>query len=420
MLISFTVKNFRSFSAEQTLSLKPSRFEGAHAHRVLETGCAGAPELLRVAALYGANAAGKSNFIRAVAFFREFVARSASRQQGDEIRVVGFALNRERRDEPSWFEISFVVDQTHYTYGFSADRRRVHEEWLFAKPCGGRLRQIFSRSYEDGHYSWSVPSRNKDFQVWKRATRDNALFLSTAVQLNSDELRIPFEWIKDKLDVLETYSGALENLTSHMVHAHSDDGWKEKVLTLLNNADPGIVDLEIKAEKFNEKNLPDDISTEVRMEICKSMKDEEFLSALTYKRSEDGSLVQFELEEESDGTQAIYALAGIWLGAIENGYTVFVDELETSLHPMLLRHLVQLFNSYRESTAQLIFTTHNTSLMNSDVLDRDQVWFLEKGTTGGTEIVPLTDYKPRKGEAIERGYLRGRYGGVPFIPNTVG
>src|SRR5215213_4783937 len=146
MLISFSVKNFRSFLTEQTLSLKPSRFEGAHEHRLFKTGCSEAPDLLRVAAIYGANAAGKSNLIKAVAFFKEFVERSASRQQGDDIQVIGYALSPEMRRKPSWFEASFVVDNTHYTYGFSADRRKIHEEWLFAKPCGGRLRQIFSRS----------------------------------------------------------------------------------------------------------------------------------------------------------------------------------------------------------------------------------------------------------------------------------
>jgi AAA15 family ATPase/GTPase len=421
MLISFSVKNFRSFATEQTLSLKPSRFEGAHLNRLFKTGCSEAPELLRVAAIYGANAAGKSNLIKAIDFFREFVRYSASRQEGDEIEVVAYALDPVLRQEPSWFEAAFIVEDTCYTYGFSADARRIHEEWLFAKPCGGRLKQVFSRSLEDGSYSWSLPARNRDYQVWRRATRDNALYLSTAVQLNSEELRVPFNWLKDKLFILESYAGFLESYTSHLIHAHSDVGWKQRILGFVSQADPGIEDIEIQAETFNESHLPMDMPAELRTAICSSRKDEELLSAFFYRRSDDGSLVRFPLDDESDGTQAIYALAGIWLDALKHGHIIFVDELDSSLHPMLLRYLVQWFNGYSpaESSAQLIFTTHNTALMSNEVLDRDQVWLFEKSSSGGTEIVPLTDYKPRKGEAIERGYLRGRYGGVPSIPSTI-
>ncbi len=346
--------------------------------------------------------------------FRDFVVNSAKQtQEGDEIIVSPFKLSIKSASEPSEFEAVFIENGTRYQYGFSVDGKRVHEEWLFAVPQGGRTQHWFERTYNKKKdcYDWYInPTLKGNRKVWKDSTRDNALLLSTALQLKSMSLREPFSWIKDRFRVLTTPERMLPFFSAHQCY---EGQWKDKILRFLESSDLGITDIIVREKKLSQEEVPDGLSEELK----KKMLDSEFLDVLTKHKDENGDDVQFSLDEESDGTNVLFSLAGPWLDVLENGLVLIVDELHNSLHPHILRFLIGLFHDreFNRNKAQLIFTSHDTSLMSGDFMGRDQFWFVEKNKGQASELTPLLDFKPRKGEALERGYQGGRYGALPKI-----
>ena len=193
------------------------------------------------------------------------------------------------------------------------------------------------------------------------------------------------------------------------------------VVNFLNAADLAIHGIRVIEEKFSPEMLPDDMPTSMKDEIIKDLADSPFLSAALSHIPEKGQAVEFDLDEESDGTQKMLALAGPWLDVLEKGRVIVIDELHNSLHPDLVRFLVQRFHGSHGSQAgaQLVFSTHDTSILNQKIFRRDQVWFCERDRNFATSLFPLSDFRPRKGhENLERAYLSGRYGAVPYIRDS--
>ena len=156
----------------------------------------------------------------------------------------------------------------------------------------------------------------------------------------------------------------------------------------------------------------------VRKEMLERFKDETFFNVKTAHILDNGKEVLFDLADESDGTQKIFALSGPWLDTLENGYVLVIDELHDNLHPLIVRFLIRLFHNLETNprNAQLVFTTHDTSILSQEVFRRDQIWFCDKDESQATQLYPLTDFSPRKGvESLERGYLSGRYGALPYL-----
>ncbi len=418
MLVEFTVKNFRSIKEEQVLSLVKAKGDELESSNSFTPKHPASVALLRSAVIYGANAAGKSNIIRAMMEMESIVRNSASSyQEGDEINVTPFLFDDETPNEPSEFEMVFINKGVRYQYGFSATKYNIEEEWLIAYPKGHPQRwftRIYNKNKKQSEYKFGDYLTGQK-SVWQKATRSNALFLSTAVQLNSEQLKPVFNWFKDKLRPVSV-GGWGPSITASI--CADNKAKKEKTLSFLKAADLNIFDIHIDKEKFDPSTLPKDIPDSTRKKIIQELKDEEILEVKTVHKTAGNKLVHLEFDEESDGTQQLFCFAGPWLETLNNGYILVIDELHNNLHPTMVKYLVSLFHSKKTNpnNAQLIFTTHETSILNQDVFRRDQVWFCEKNKLQATSLYPLTDFSPRKDrENIELGYLSGRYGALPFI-----
>ena len=251
-------------------------------------------------------------------------------------------------------------------------------------------------------------------QLWQDSTRQNALFLSTAVQLNSQQLQPIYDWFKKTLR-LANVSGWSPSFTASLCQ---DTGQRTKVLEFLRAADLDIQDILVESEKFTAKHLPNDMPNEIKAKLLAELEDKEVFKVNTVHQTKQGKHVSFDVNDESDGTKKLFAFAGPWLDSLKNGHILVIDELHDNLHPKMIQFLVSLFHDSKTNprNAQLIFTTHETSILNQDVFRRDQIWFCEKDRDQATKIYPLTDFSPRKNrENLEANYLAGRYGALPYL-----
>jgi AAA15 family ATPase/GTPase len=415
MLIEFTVKNFRSIKDEQTMSLVKAKGE---ARNCFIPDVSQSIALSSSAVIYGANAAGKSNLVEALSFMDTMVRKSAtSKQQGDRISVTPFLFDEKTTLKPSEFELVFISQGVKFQYGFSVDKERILEEWLIAFPKGSP-QEWFSRIYNaktnKSEYKFGGHLTGQK-QVWKNATRNNALFLSTAIQLNSKQLQPIFNWFQSKLYVIDS-SEISSNYTLKQCDIADN---KELIIQFLQSVNIDIHNIKIKKEKFDPTFLPKEMPSSVKEMYIDNLTGKDVIKEVkSVHKINNGKLVALDFEEESDGTQKFFALSGLWLDALKNGDILIIDELHNSLHPKLVKHLVELFHNKKSNpnNAQLIFTTHDTSILNQDVFARDQIWFCEKDEQQSTVLYPLTDFSPRKGrENLEQKYMSGRYGGIPFI-----
>jgi hypothetical protein len=389
------------------------------ASHTFETGQKAFPRLLRSSVIYGANASGKSNLLRAMQFVQAFVLQSAAlvppqpapAASGPEfpprILVPPFLLDKTTRTRPSEFEVTFVTEGVRYQYGFVVDAERVYREWLLAYPHG-RPQQWYLREFDAKRkdYTWEFGSKLKgDYQVWRKATRHNVLFLSMAIQLNSEQFKPVFNWFQQKLSVVTGTTQFNPGLTFNLL---DEPKGKAELMKFLRAADLGIDDVELRTERIPPGFLQtpgvqiagpgDGPGPQLRRML------------VLHKASGLPDLVPLELPEESAGTVKLIALAGAMLKVLREGAVAFVDELDSSLHPHMVRFLINLFHSNKTNkhNAQLFFSTHDTSLLDGDLFRRDQIWFVEKDKAGASKLYSLLEFRPRKDEALGRGYL-------PFI-----
>ena len=422
MLIELKVTNFRSIHTTQTLSMVRGTGTELKEQNTFDSGLPSLPNLLRSIVVYGPNAAGKSNIVRAMRFMHKFVLTSQTLQEGQNINVIPFLLNSKSSTEPSEFEVTFIQDEVRYQYGFAVNNVRVLNEWLLAYPKGSP-QQWFERKYDSVKDSedWSFGSKFsgslQQRDIWEASTRKNALFLSTAIQLNNEQLKPVFNWFQQKLAVILPSGGF--NLKFSFEQCSSEEG-KNNIMEFMNYADISILGIELKKIKipFSPDRLPSDMPQEVREWIIRDSQGKEFTDVkFLHKAIDSGKVVPFDFSDESDGTKKLFALAGPLLDILAKGRILFIDELDTSLHPLMVRFLISLIHNpeINKNNAQLVFTTHDTSILDTDIFRRDQVWFVEKDKKSASHLYPLSDFSPRKGEALERGYLKGRYGALPFI-----
>jgi len=415
MLIEFSVQNFKSISERQTLSLVASK-QNELKNNIFNIEEPKSLELLKSAVIYGPNAAGKSNIIKAITSMAEIIVRSAAGyKSGDKLNVAPFRLNSERVQQPSEFEIHFIADGIRFQYGFSSTEDFIHDEWLYAFPKG-RSQKWFVRQWNEDKqiHEWDLgTSLTGEKQTWMKSTRPNALFLSTAVQLNSVQLKSVYDWFYYKVKFTELTGWDHEYSAMQCMSEK-----KDRILNFLKAADVGIDDIHVTKEKFNPNDVPDDMPPPIRELVIKNMQGKDEYIVKTLHKNEIGDLIPFDLDDESHGTRKIFSFAGPLSHSLETGNILFIDELNDNLHPKLVEFIVKLFHDpeLNKNGAQLIFTTHETSILNQDVFRRDQVWFVEKDKFKRTNLIPLSDFSPRKGrENLESSYLDGRYGALPII-----
>jgi hypothetical protein len=424
MLVEFRVKNYRSIREEQRLSFVASKDSTLRDSHCIATGNAVVPHLLRSAVVYGPNASGKSNLIFALWTMQQLVLTSIQKVMDTTENVVDpctahftpFRLDAESHQEPVEFEVTLLLDGIRYQYGFAFTAERIQAEWLLVYKTA-RPQCWFERRYDDelAGYDWTFSPSFKGFKrdkdLWKRSTRPQALFLTVAIQNNNQQLLPLFHWFAQGLIVLP--ANAPINLWPLMQRL-GDPAYKASVLDLLRSADTAIGDLQVKKEKQRSilfklaPGKPPEIQAPTEDDV-----DKIFFGHAT----EDGRTIWLDGQFESSGTQRFLAYIGPLLDIMANGKLLVVDELDASLHPLLSRAVLRALHdpALAAKKTQLWVTTHDTSLLDPELLRRDQIWFVKKDRAQTTHLYPLSDFSPRKYEALGRGYLDGRYGALPFL-----
>jgi hypothetical protein len=411
MLIRFRVENFRSFREEQELSLVASAIS-EHAETLIPAGSG--LRLLRAAAVYGPNASGKSALFHALSFMRTAVIDSHRNWlPNGRILRTPFSLNETSASEPSLVAVDLLVDGVRYEYGFTADSVRVHEEWLYAYPKGRRQEWFTRDASRDVEFAFSRSLVGENRAI-SALTRPNSLFLSAAAQNNHEQLLPVFEWFSQKLSIVE--DSTRRHFERYAVQLCGNELYRRTLLASLASADLGVTDVEYNEGPFvvDAQGLSAPIA-KASAELLELFRTPHV--RLWHSAGDSRSSVPLPFEQESRGTRTLFGLLGILGWSLNNGGTLVVDELDQSLHSHLARQIVRRFLSpaTNPQAAQLLFNTHDTNLLGDDLLRRDQVWFTEKTLDGATRLFPLTDFRARKYENLERGYLQGRYGAVPSL-----
>ncbi len=412
MLLEFRVRNFRSIRDEQALSLVASTDTELAETHLAPTGLKTLPSVVRSAVVYGPNASGKSTLLLALNYMRAVVAESATViKPGQTFNVQTFRLDESFVKEPTSFELTFLVNGVRHQYAFAMTPQRIVSESLLvfrsAKPTQWFSRRLTAdgETYAYEFSAYLTGSR----KLWQDSTRSNALFLSTAAQLNSTLLSPVFQSIVTSIVFLPAGTAVNHDFTTAMLS--SEEG-RTAVRDFMSAADISIADV----QAVSRKGFREQLVFHAGGLTHGGREESEFLVPIFQHTAPKGT-AKFELQEESDGTQRLYGLVAPVLDVLKGGRTLVVDELDGSLHTLLVRRLVSMFHDPKlnQNGAQLIFSTHDTSLLDHTLFRRDQIWFTEKDSDQATRVYPLTDFSPRKLEAWERGYLSGRYGAVPFF-----
>lgn len=394
MLIQFSVGNFLSFKEQSTLSLVASALKDIQIlsedviFNIGETDLA----LLKSATIYGANASGKSNFIKALDFFKWYVINSSKDiQAGERVNVESFRLSSSTVEEPSYFEAIFCNAEYQYRYGFETDENMVHSEWLYQKANKKRAKEVelFYRD-EDGFNIHSKFIIGKEL-INKQMVRTNALLLSVAAQFNDMVAVEIVKWLNDTTII----SGSNEKNIWDLAAIRLDDlKMKQRIVDFSRYADLGIENIEkVNNAIISMHTQYDDEGNEVK-------------------------LINFPFKKnESEGTIKYFSLAYPIIDALDNGKRLIIDEFDSKMHPLLTCRIIALFNSKETNpkNAQLIFTTHDTNLLSASIFRRDQIWFTQKDRFGATELYSLAEYKVRNDASFEKDYLSGKYGAIPIM-----
>ncbi len=426
MLIEFQFKNYRSFRDEAVLSMEATGV-GNFKNCLIEYNNR---KLLPAAAIYGKNGGGKSNVIRAYWLAVQFI-RNAQRSQHEKatIPVVPFMLNDYSKEEPTEFEFVYVIDGIKYNYGFAATKEKIVREFLYHAPKGQRA-MVFSREEQKFTFTEDKLRRN----LISETIAPNQLFFSIACTMNDTACVKAMKWFREAIYFSRDYS----DIPQQLLEYSNDNGMLKAIASYAQAADLGIEDMqfEFNSKEIDEElNWPDNVPEGIRAALTQFMRalsessnqaeaklklGEVTATSLHTGIDKAGKHQQYklELEDESDGTRKLMALAPAIESALRSGGVLLVDEIEKEMHPMLVNYIIAKFQSKRTNTngAQLIFTTHNTELMNMELLRKDQLYFADKNQAdGSSELYSISDFNTRTTENIRKGYLAGKYGATPDI-----
>lgn len=446
MLLKFTVENFLSFQGRTEFSMVAGKGT-RHSEHIIKSKNKNGFNLLKASIIYGANASGKSNLIKAINFAKKLVLEIS--RAGTNIEYHPFKLNSKNEHSPSRFEFEIKIGESFYAYGFSVDADCVHEEWLY-KVDKKSEQLIFERSsigdnagYVFGFTDKSPKSEHSQFlQFTAKGTPRNRLFLSEFNERGVFkeipeliEIENVFRWFKDRLVII--FPNSKHASLEYQLHSNRERA--EEISNVLKSFDTGISGLSVQERDAKQAaiEIPSEIMKllselpegEVIMvnggansRYLAEMKDKEitFKKLMTSHKNEKGETRLFDLTEESDGTRRLVDLSPGILDAISNEKVYLIDEIDRSLHPEITLSIIAAFLKNESKTpSQLIVTTHETNLLNQDLIRKDEVWFTQKGNAGNTTLYSLQEFKPRFDKDLRRAYLAGRFGGVPLLKNCL-
>lgn len=415
MLIEFSVGNYKSFKDIVTFSMVAAKLSSKNkeidANNIFTY--KNSVNVVKTAALYGANASGKSNFVKAFVFMRNFIINSSKESQATEdINVDIFKLSTTTENKPSFFEIIFVIDNIRYRYGFELDREKIHSEWLYR--AKERETNLFMRDFD----KIDVKGPFSEGKGLEPKTRPNALYLSVCAQWNGKIATEILKWFRS--------CGVISGLNDigyrpYTVQRFEQPEFKEKILTFIRDFDFGISDLNVKHTTITEDSLPKNMPETLQKFLMEQGGDKTTIFTTHKKFNEKNEHIGNEIfdldQHESEGTQKAFSFSGPLLDVLSNGKTLIVDELDARLHPIITQAIVKMFHNsgVNPKNAQLIFVTHDTNLLDNKFLRRDQVWFMEKNKYGSTDLYSLVDFKVRNDASFEKDYIAGKYGAIPFL-----
>lgn len=409
MLIEFSVANYRSFRERQTFSMVAApRLRKKENTFLPEVAGEKLPALLKVAAIYGPNASGKSNLLAAL----DVVATIANRKPTSthvNLPVTPFRFDKELATEPSRFEIHFVRDGCRYQFELAATAQRILEERLTAFPRG-RESLMYERNHwktaDEYKFGAGLEGGRDVHETWRKLTGPRTLFISQAVANSSEELvqlKRPFQWISEGISVIngmQGWAGASRKL------AHDN-------AVLASDISRFLQDIDVPVTKIRADEASASLDAEKRFEATEPVLNKTILTHKTALGEAD-----FDFAEESEGTKNLIGFWLPWSFLGQSGNSMFqalvVDELDSSLHPEIVATLVRRHIGV-DRPAQLIFTTHDTHLMDTGLLRRDQFWLTERDANGATQLRSIHDFEGREGEDIEKRYYEGRYRALPIL-----
>ncbi len=415
MLVQFTVENFLSIRDKVYLSLEPSK-DSEHPENLITKGDYKA---VNSVAIYGANASGKSSLFKAITVALIMIRNSNNVQVTDKLPMTPFKFDFESRNKPTSFEFTFIAkDGRKYIYGFSATTEKVVEEYLY---CYNTSKPTLLFDLNENE----KPKFNRAYKVKLEAAYQmntaNKLFLATATTWNVECTKSPFEWLAESID---TFTDVMELGGVAFEKYRTDENRKyiEFTKNLLKQADINISSIEVDAkEVMGGPALPFQIVVQGKIIPPNEGKhyDVEITTGHTVV-DENGEKTEFSLtlQEESIGTQLLFFYGPLLKDAFEKGKTIVLDEIDKSMHPSLVKFIMNLFRNpdVNKNGAQLIVTTHETGILSLEMFRRDQIYFTEKDSKSGvTDLYSLDEFSVRKTENIEKGYLMGRYGAIPFL-----
>lgn len=414
MLLQFTVENFRSIKNQAVLSLEASTAK-EHPENVIELG---KERILKGAAIFGANAAGKSNLFRAITAGIMTVRMSNTRQIGEPLYFISpYAFDKESANKPTSFEYVFIFKNKKYVYGFSATKQKVIKEYLYVYNSA-KATTVFERDETaDTKFKFTVNSLKSKLMPLAERNTENKLFLATSAMWNCEETKVPLMWFMEGINTFDQNYEALLSSAGQMIEKDADGSLKSFMNNILHEADINISDYEYESKETT--GLPNFFpiqatsSGEIRQKEYKIL-------AIHDIAATDGSITRYKLDlhDESRGTQSLFFFSPFIKRAFLTGETLCIDEFDTGLHPMLVSYLVGLFNNpnVNKTNAQLIISTHTVALLDLQKIRRDQIYFVDKDqATGASELYSLDEFSPRTREDICKSYMLGRYGSIPFL-----
>jgi uncharacterized protein len=440
MLLEFKVSNYRSIGEEQILSLIPAPKQKDYLDNIIEFGKYRA---LNAISLYGSNSGGKSNILKSMSLLDRLVHMSARASSTSKLPYDPFLLRDDFSNKPTTFEISFIVGENRYRYGFEFNETRIEKEWLFRKSIGREV-IVFEREGDIIDVSSGFNGTKKIIDAAIEATRDNALFLSTCDMLNIEEAKEIFNWFS-RFSMIDGLNTEFEEIQT--VELWEKDEYKEKIREYLKALNLGITNVDITTQEFEISELPDDMPKSMKEKLAKSLKGKQSYTVFAEHNIYDSEQKPTNRtrswkweERESSGAKKAFQLSGPILWALANGGVLIIDEIEAKLHPIMTLNTIDIFLNKKSNpnNAQLIFATHDTNLLSYSKLRRDQICFAEKNRWESTELYSLSDFiyfGEKSGELIsekerpdtdkEKRYFEGRYGAIPalggfqtFIRNT--